>query len=178
MPASDRTAFVPLVAAAKGKCILLGVWTYFILSHDKCYLECNSGVGENRPPLLPWFSSTCLGPWNLQSLIYKMNVSHGIRWRTQILRVRTVIPNWVALSGSCLLACSLVAGGAWHHLVRNYHSPPLDLDCLYSLSFIYVVTPLHHNFAKQVITWHLVSRANISHRPVKSVLKCTIRGRR
>ena len=64
-----------------------------ILSHDQCYLECNNGDGRELFSHIPWFYSTYLWPWYLQSLIQKMNVSCGMKWRTQNLWGRKVILN-------------------------------------------------------------------------------------
>ncbi len=52
------------------------------------------GVGENPPVVL-----TRLWPWNLLSLIHKMNHCLKIKWTSQTLWVRTVIPNLVRAGG-------------------------------------------------------------------------------
>ncbi len=93
-----------------------------LLFHDQCHLECISWSGRELFSPTPWFSSACLWTWNLQSLIYNMRVSHGIKWKTQTLWVRMVIPN---------------SGAAQHHLIRNYHSPPQGQGSSYIPSVLF-----------------------------------------
>ena len=121
-------------------------------SHDQCYLECNCEGGSESSSPNPWFSSTCLWPWNLQSLIHKMNISCRIKRRTQTPRGRKGIPNKVVLTG-------LVAGAAQHHLVRNYHSPSWDMG------FSYILRPQKHrtNYTWQCIHQQTVGILFIEH---------------